>query len=145
MLMDSIKSIRPPKDNATPEEVRNWRLVVSLSILVLVGHIMWSMGVLWGLSGFAMADDIDKKIEVAIGPINNRLTKIETAQTAQSGFLKILVKNDFARLIRNELRARCKATSSEEKSRINAAIDTYQLGYEQAAGEKYKEPGCGDL
>lgn len=140
-----LSVIKPPRDGASEEEVRNWRYVVSASIFVLVIHILWSAGALFGFTGFAFADDVDSKIEEAIAPIEFRLDSIETAQTVQSGFLKTLVMNDFARLIRNELRARCASTDTDEKIRINAAIDVYQDGYEQAAGEKYDEPDCEDL
>ncbi len=144
-LSTALKFLWLTDEEPTRRQVFFWRLIVSCFMTVSVLFAVWALGGLSGASGLAYADDVDVKIQQAIAPVNTRLTSIESEQTVQGGFLKTLVKNDFARLIRSELRARCKSTSSEEKERINAAIVTYQEGYENAAGEKYEEPDCEDL
>lgn len=130
------------KEDPSGREVLIWRLVVSSFMLLTVLFVVWTLGGLFSLTGFAHTGDVDNKIERALEPITLRLTSIETEQTVQGDFLKTLVKNDFARLIRNEVRARCKSTSSEEKERINAAIEKYQQDFKKAAAERYAEPAC---
>lgn len=144
-IWNFLKFISPPEASASDKSVQSWRFIVSFGLVVLVIFISWSLGLLFNFSGFAFAADVDTKVLAATAPINDRLKAIESEQTIQGGYLKTLVSNDFARLIRSELRARCKATSSEEKTRINAAIDTYQKGYKNAAGDNYNEPDCEDL
>lgn len=133
------------KEDPSRAEIRNWRLVISAALLSVLAFVAWALGFVWNTEGLAYAADVDKQIEKALEPVGDRLTAIELEQTVQGGFLKTLVKNDSARQIRNELRARCKSTSSEEKERINAAIEKYQADYKTAAGEKYDEPNCEDL
>lgn len=133
------------KENPSREERLKWRLVVSGTLLFLLLFVLWAIGGVWRTEGLAYAVDVDKEIKLALTPVGSRLTAIETEQTVQGGFLKTLVKNDAARLIRNEVRARCKSTSSEEKERINTAIEKYQTDYEKATGERYAEPDCEDL
>lgn len=144
-----IKHIIPPKSSAPGEDVFAWRVVVAIAVTLLftalLGFALWSTGWLLGLSGFAYADDVEEKIEQAIEPINTKLSAIDKSVTIQSGYLEQLVKSDFATRIDREIRARCSATTREEKARIKSAIDTYQQGYEAVAGDKYDEPDCEDL
>ncbi len=143
--MSIVKFFWLTKEDPSGREVLIWRLVVSSFMLLAVLFVVWTLGGLFSLTGFAHTADVDNKIERALEPVTARLRSIETEQTVQSGFLKTLVKNDFARLIRNEVRARCKSTSSEEKERINAAIEKYQQDFKKAAAERYAEPDCEDL
>lgn len=143
--MSIVKFFWLAKEDPSRREVLIWRLVVSAFMSLTVLFVVWAFGGLFSLTGFAHADDVDTKIEQALEPLTISLTSIKQEQTVQGGFLKTLVKNDFARLIRNELRARCKSTSSEEKERINVAIEMYQQDYEVAAGDRYDEPDCENL
>ena len=140
--MSIVKFFWLTKEDPSGREVLIWRLVVSSFMLLTVLFVVWTLGGLFSLTGFAHTADVDNKIERALEPVTVRLTSIETEQIVQGDFLKTLVKNDFARLIRNEVRARCKSTSSEEKERINAAIEKYQQDFKKAAAERYAEPDC---
>ncbi len=112
---------------------------------LLAIFVIFSFGGIWHLDGFALAADVDTKIEQAIKPINDKLRTIEMAQTAQNGYLKHLVKSDLERLIDREILARCTASTSEEKQRIKDHIDAYQKDYEEVFGHEYDEPVCADV
>lgn len=122
-----------------------WRMVVSSFMTISIIFVIWSVGHLFGMQGFAFADDVNTKIAAAIKPMSDRLDGIETTQSTQSGYLKRLVKSDLERLIDREILARCNATSSAEKQRIKSAIDAYQEDYEDVFGDEYDEPRCAEL
>lgn len=145
MWKEILKFIAPPAEDASPRRVFYWRLTVSGFMVFLILFVVFSFGGIWRLDGFAMASDVDVKIAEAIQPINAKLVDIEITQTTQSSYLEQLVKTDFAVRIDREVRARCAATTREEKERIKSAIDTYQTGYKAVAGEKYDEPDCKNL
>jgi hypothetical protein len=133
------------EEDPSPWSVALWRLGVSAFMTASVIFVIWALGGMFHINGFALADDVDTKIEQAVKPINDKLETIETAQIAQNGYLEQLVKSDFAVRIDREVRARCSATTREEKERIKSAVDTYQEGYKKVAGEDYDEPECSEL
>jgi len=145
VLKQLIAWIAPPAEDADPRRVFYWRLTVSGFMGLLVLFITFAFGGVWHLNGFALASDVDTKIADAIKPIKDDVRLIKDEQTAQSGYLKQLVKSDFAARIDREVRARCSATTRDEKERIKSAIDTYQAGYKTVAGVKYDEPECDEL
>ena len=145
MLKQLVAAIAPPAEDASPRSVFYWRLTVSGFMGSLVLFVIFAFGGIWHLSGFAIASDVDTKIAQAVEPINGKLDTIETAQTAQNGYLEQLVKSDFATRIDREVRARCSAMTRDEKERIKSAIDTYQAGYKEVAKVEYDEPECSEL
>lgn len=122
-----------------------WRLLVSSAITFGCIFVLWSMGGIWGTQGFALAEDIETQISLALQPMNDRLRTIEDEQTTQSGYLKRLVRSDLERLIDREILARCNADSSAEKQRIKSAIGSYQDDYKAVFGAEYDEPECAEL
>lgn len=145
VIREFIQSIAPPSENASPRKIFYWRLMVSGFMGLLVLFIVFAFGGIWHLNGFALASDVDTKIAAAVKPINDKLNDIESTQVTQSTYLEQLVKSDFADRIDREVRARCSATTRDQKERIKSAIDTYQVGYKAVAGEKYDEPECDEL
>lgn len=141
--------LAPPGADTMDAQVLIWRLGLTAALVVSAVLFGWFLGAFPYSSGVAFADDVDEqvdeKVAAAVAPINKRLGAIELEQTVQSGYLKTLVLSDFAQLINRELLARCGTTSSEERVRINAAIDNYQQQYEAIDGDRYPEPECDEL
>ncbi len=145
MLTKILQLFFLTQEDPTRRQRQVWRLIVSTFMTITAIFILWTFGGLFGLSGHATADHVDKKVEKALEPVTRRLTSIEGSQTAQGVLLTVLVKNDFARLIRSELRARCNSTDSEQRERINSAIEKYQDEYKKVAGNNYDQPECTEL
>lgn len=133
------------EEDPSDRDLLIWRITVSSFMSLIVLFVVFTLGGIWKLDGFAFASEIDDKIEVAIEPITERLTTIEDEQTVQGGYLRRLVKSDLERLIDREVLARCNATTSPEKRRIKDAIDAYQSDYKAVFGAEYLEPRCEDL
>ena len=145
MFEKILSFIAPPGVGASPRKVFYWRLMISGFVLLLIVHISHISGFIPGFDGVAFAEDVDLKIERALEPINSDLKTIKNAQSKQSSYLVLLVKSDLSRLIDRELRARCSATTRDEKDRIKSAIESYQNDYEEVAGDEYTEPKCDEL
>ena len=141
-----LRCLIPPGPNATPKQIFTWRCVIALTAVLGLLGVFVIFGALErvGVSGFARADDIDTKIEMALAPVNSRLLAIEESQVLQGVGIRRLVKSDIAKDIHADKIAWCRANTSQEKQRLRARIDELQEEYEDAAGigKHATEPDC---
>lgn len=91
-------------------------------VLLVTTHIAWACGwlTLWGLSGFARAEE---------------LSKVQAAVVASA-------KVTLSQEIRAQARVRCKSTDQAVVDSITRYIDSLQTEYEKIAGQRFPEPPC---
>ncbi len=143
-FLSYLRCLIPPGSKATAKQVFAWRSgVAATAVVALLG-----VGVVFGaferikILGFARAEEIDDKIEMALVPVNARLLSIETSQTTQGLYLTRLVKSDIAQDIYAEKAAWCRTDDDHEKQRLREKLDLLQQEYKDLAGMRCTEPDC---
>lgn len=139
MGLNAAKEVLPPMDGVT-----RWRVIVSISIMLLCGHVAWSCGWIPGVAGLAQADEIGPKIDEKLRPIEAKLSALTTQTSALSELVKQSLKSQYSEEIRKAITARCNTEDPEERRRINETIERYQQDYVKVAGERYPMPSCED-
>lgn len=126
----------------TKEEVKSlsgagvkigWRATIAI-------HVLCSYGLLqtFGLSGFALADDVESKVSAAVQPLATKVDKLSEIITRQ------LLESTAAQ-IRDAERRKCRATSDGERDRLQNEIDRLQYDYTQLRGPAYTVQDCKGL
>ena len=133
-----VKYFLPPNGKATESDIFRWRLFISFFVLAVSFHIAWVCGWLPNTSGVAFADDVDKKIDEKLAPIEKKLTKVSSG-------VDTLLKMGYAEKIRAAAKSRCDTTDNHERARINSTIDALQQSYKEVSGDTYDIPSCDDL
>lgn len=137
-MKEAFKTIFPP---GVPT-ILKWRLSMFAAVVAIGVHIAWACGFLAsiGLSGFANASDIDKKIE----PLRNDMAKIDAKVSALSEQIVQSLASSKASDIRQLASRRCRA-KAEEKEAINREIDMRQDEYYRLTSRLYQLPTCTEL
>ncbi len=139
-------------DSSPGERLRVARLFYRLGVLFFV---LWGVGALsaFGVSGFAKAQDVDRKIQEAVGPIKEQLedirsnelvalkTKLENGERMQKRILAAQISSQ----LRDLNRLRCSTKDTTVRSRMEQDIEQAEQEYRQLTGERYPLPACKDL
>lgn len=110
-----------------------WRSAIAI-------HIACSYGLLqtFGLSGFALASDVESKVSAAVKPLEQKVDQLSQIITRQ------LLESTAAQ-IRDAERRKCRATSDGERDRLQNEIDRLQDDYNRMRGSAYPVPDCRGL
>lgn len=138
MVKDVLIELFPPD---VPRLVR-WRLMISFTCAVFLFHIAWACGFVPGVPGFALADDVDQKIDQAMQPVRAQLGQITTQIASQDDILKSIRLDQLAARIRDLQQQRCEAKDRHVKESIDEEIDRQQRQYRVLAGERCPLPAC---
>ena len=130
-------------DAPTPLHVRVTRTLFRVLGILFVA---WAAGMFepWS-SGFARADEIDKKIAITIVPLKQQVAEIAAVQAQQSDVLKQIRIDQLGQKLRDLQRACCAVPKADEalRERMKAEIEVTQREYRALAGERYPLPeGC---
>lgn len=127
-------------DGPTPTHVRVTR---TLFRVLGVLFVAWAAGLFepW-TSGFARADEVDKKIAATIVPLQKQVADIANVQTQQSEVLKQIRIDQLGQKLRDLHRACCAVPRSDQalKERMKVEIEYTQREYRALAGERYPMP-----
>lgn len=127
-------------DGPTPTHVRVTR---TLFRVLGVLFVAWAAGLFepW-TSGFARADEVDKKIAATIVPLQKQVADIANVQTQQSEVLKQIRIDQLGQKLRDLRRAYCAVAASETalRERLNEEIEKTQREYRSLAGDRYPMP-----
>lgn len=126
----------------TKEEVKSlsgagikigWRATIAI-------HVLCSYGLLqtFGLSGFALASDVETKVSAAVKPLEQKVDQLSQIITRQ------LLESTAAQ-IRDAERRKCRATGDAERDRLQSEIDRLQDDYHRMRGSAYSVPDCRGL
>ena len=143
---------RPPGADATDDEVRHWRGLVTICLIATILMFAWLLGAMPYSDGVAFAEDVNHPVSAEdFAEVVTKLNGIETEQIEQKGYLKQLVKSDLREQINRMVRFRCEMNGrntdddDEEKDLINSTIANYQEQFDEVAGQNYDEPECKEL
>lgn len=139
-------------DSSPGERLRLMRVLYRLGVIVF---IVWTIGVLspLGLNGLALADEVDRKIKVAIDPINEQLaeikakelsaikTKLEESERIQKRILAAQISSQ----LRDLNRLRCSTGDPIVRARMEQDIEAAEQEYRGLTAERYPLPACKDL
>lgn len=117
-----------------------WRL----GFVMFVCFAMGWFGVI-GLAGFARADEVDRKIAVAIQPLSVSIAQQNAAvkQLADAANEQTLALLRVA--ITDGLVKKCHAPKDETKLIYRRQVDEAQVRYYKLTGAYYPEHSCADL
>ena len=141
---DIVSSLRPPKPG---DDVEAWRRsVFGALVLILVYsafHAIWALG--WMATiGYAgpyadieqIRKDVDRKIETAIKPLQE---KIDSTYTTSNAILRAL----YLPQIRAKVRERCDTAEADKRAAINQELDRIKEEYKHFAGAEFgPDPRC---
>jgi hypothetical protein len=139
--------------DASPEErLRTTRFLWRLALFIFM---VWSLGTFtaFGFHGFALANEVDKKIARAVDPIRKQLDEIQSKELAaiklQLEENKRIQRRILAAQISSQLRdlnrLRCNVTDTDARKRLEFDIDTALEEYRILTGEWYPLTSCKDL
>lgn len=145
MFKEVIDFLRPPLD-ADPKKQHRWQTNVAISLGATAVFVFWSMT----KYGFALAGDVQEKVQLAVEPLRAEIATIKQVQEEQSKqqtetkiILQRLSEQITDQLITStgsQIRLltgkRCKELDSNERERINREIDKLQLTYRQQTGDR---------
>lgn len=145
MIKDIIDFLRPPLE-ADPKKQHLWQTNVSITLGFMVAFCFWSLT----KYGFALADDVQGRVEKAVEPLRVEIATIKKVQAEQSkqqaetkDILKRLSDQITDQLVAStgsQIRLltgkRCKERDPTERERINREIEKLQLTYRQQTGDR---------
>lgn len=112
--------------------------------------MVWALG--WGepiglSSGFARADDTDKKIAAAVDPILQDIRALKTGQQRTADQVDFLIRLNLEAKLRDLKRQYCVSSPNTPQRRlIDANMREAQAQYRQVnGGTEYSVPSCEDL
>lgn len=138
MVKEALLELFPPD---VPRLVR-WRLMVSFVCALMLGHLMLACGFVPGFDGFAMADEVDDKIDQAMAPVRAQLGQITSQIAAQDDTITAIRLDQIAARLRELQQQRCAATDHDVIEAIDFDIESRQREYRALAGERYPLPPC---
>lgn len=136
-----------PEDD--PGSVKRWRRSVgAVSIVSIMVGIFFVFAATTGVplaGSLAWAGDVDRKVANAVKPLEDRMTKVETAVTETTSTTKILLAKLASDQIDQLVRRRCRAGDPDEISYLSKEIRRYQDDYEASRGKTYPIPTCEEV
>jgi len=145
-MFDLIDRFFPEDD---PRSVKRWRRSVgAVSIVTFVGIGLLIFAATTGVpigGRLAWAGDVDKKVSEAVKPLEQRMSKVETAVTETTSTTKILLAKLASDQIDQLIRRRCRASDPDEISYLSKEIRRYQDDYEASRGKPYPTPTCEEV
>lgn len=117
---------------------------------VLLFFMIWALGggTYVGLSeGFARADDTDKKINEAIGPMKEDIAELKTEQRRTSTQVESILRLNLETRLRDLQRQYCNAEPNTPNRRlVDQNIRDTQYQYRRVnEGKSYDMPNCSDI
>jgi len=145
MIKDVIDFLRPPLD-ADPKKQHRWQTNVAISLGAVGLFLFWSLT----KYGFALASDVQQKVEKAVEPLRTEIATIKEVQAEQSkqqAETKVILQrlsdqitdqliSSTGSQIRLLTGKRCKEFDAAERERINREIEKLQLTYRQQTGDR---------
>lgn len=132
----------------TKEQAKGaWMFAYRFAILFGVGA-GWGWFSMIGVPQFALASDMQKKMDDMQGAVISKLTAAESAQNSTTKLLNRQLSSTVAVQIRLQAQKRCKAKTSDEREAATREIDRLQDEYVQYRDDKedrYRIPACQEL
>lgn len=131
--------------DASPDErSRMVRVLIRFGVIVFV---LWAIGTFsdFGMHGFAMANDVDKKISSAVAPINDQLETLKAQMENSQAMQKRILAAQISSQLRDLNRLRCSTKDQLVRSRMEQDIEAAEQEYRQLTGERYPLAACKDL
>lgn len=140
-----------PEDN--PKSLKRWRRSVgAVSLIGLAVGLFFILAATTGvpLGGtLAWAGEVEKKIDskvsAAVKPLEERMTKVETAVTETTSTTRILLAKLASDQVDALVRRRCKSGDADEIQYLSKEIRKYQDDYEASRGKPYPTPTCEEV
>lgn len=131
----------------TPEAARRWRFTVAILLIVLAVGSIWAIGAAsrFGVPGFAYAGDVEREIDLRLGPLVKEQAAQRALLTVVSDQLKDTLSESKAAEIRGFAVKRCHEQTEPEKEILNREIDRAQAEFFKLVERYYRIPACGDL
>jgi cell division protein FtsB len=113
--------------------------------------VIFGLGAGWGwfsalgVPQFALAKDVETKIESMQSAVLTKLRQTEETQTKTVTLLNKQLASTVATQIRAMSQKRCGAQRSDEREAVNREIDRLQDEYYQYRLERYSTPACAEL
>lgn len=102
--------------------VQRWRIMVFAALLGLTVHVAWACGLIPGLHGFALADDVEKI----------------------SGNVDTILLLSMENTIRGLAEELCRTKNVSSRHIFQEQIDRLQLQHHDMTGAYYPTSGCGN-
>ena len=154
-VADIARAITPVADPRTPEHrwQRNVFYAVTVLILVTVLHLSAAKGLFSPyIPGVVHADELKAEIQSTVEPLQDDIDDLKAEVKSNGDALRLSLKFEYAERIRDNVAARCDATTREDRARINETIERLQEQYQGLTktdrnpdGSRYPEPDCDDL
>jgi hypothetical protein len=136
-----------PEDD--PKSLKRWRRSVGavslLSLLIGVTFIFAGTTGIPFAGSVAWGGEVDQKISESVKPLEDRMSRVESAITATTETTKILLAKVASDQIDQLVRRRCKSADSDEISYLSKEIRRYQDDYEVNRGRTYPIPTCEEV
>ena len=133
----AAKLVNAPGAGATHEQILKWRMLMAGTMLAIAitmaVHVAWACGVFdrFGVSGFAIAADVEKAQEAITAKLNS-------LEASQKTLLKIALAQEICRIYRLQQ----EATGVVLLQQLDKSLAEKQDEYSELAGGRYPLAEC---